>query len=96
MVCINDALTDDDLREVLARLEKEKEEERDLFGLVCKRWLRLQSSESRRRRARAGPVMLRPNGQPVHGPPGDRPLSVRLENCKGVTDVGITTLGNGF
>ena len=31
----------------------------DLFGLVCKRWLRLQSSESRRLRARADPVMLR-------------------------------------
>ncbi|RRT36972.1 hypothetical protein B296_00043518 [Ensete ventricosum] len=56
-VCINDALTDDELRAVLGQLETE--EERDLFGLVCKRWLRLQSTERRRLRARAGPVMLR-------------------------------------
>ncbi|KAG1362837.1 putative F-box/LRR-repeat protein 12 [Cocos nucifera] len=58
-VCINKVLTDadDELRAVLVRLERE--EEKDTFGLVCKRWLRLQSSERRRLRARAGPAMLR-------------------------------------
>lgn len=55
-VCINEALTDDELRAVLARLGRE--EEKDTFGLVCKRWLRVQSSERRRLRARAGPAML--------------------------------------
>lgn len=56
-VCINEVLTDDELRAVLWKLQTE--EERDGFGLVCKRWLRLQSSERRRLRARAGPAMLR-------------------------------------
>ncbi|CAA6655727.1 unnamed protein product [Spirodela intermedia] len=56
-VCINEVLTDDELRAVLWKLQTE--EERDGFGLVCKRWLQLQSSERRRLRARAGPAMLR-------------------------------------
>ncbi|XP_010067019.2 F-box/LRR-repeat protein 4 [Eucalyptus grandis] len=55
-VCINDVLTDDELRSVLARLESEKD--REIFGLVCKRWLALQSAERRRLAARAGPHML--------------------------------------
>ncbi|KAL6899535.1 hypothetical protein ACP4OV_006193 [Aristida adscensionis] len=54
---INDVLTDDGLRAVLTRLGPEAE--RDAFGLVCRRWLRIQSSERRRLRARAGPDMLR-------------------------------------
>ena len=54
---INEVLTDDELRAVLSRLGPEAE--RDAFGLVCRRWLRIQSSERRRLRARAGPDMLR-------------------------------------
>ncbi|GJN21665.1 hypothetical protein PR202_gb09165 [Eleusine coracana subsp. coracana] len=54
---INEMLTDDELRAVLTRLGPEAE--RDAFGLVCRRWLRIQSSERRRLRARAGPDMLR-------------------------------------
>jgi F-box and leucine-rich repeat protein 2/20 len=54
---INEVLTDDELRAVLRRLGPEAE--RDAFGLVCRRWLRIQSSERRRLRARAGPDMLR-------------------------------------
>jgi F-box/leucine-rich repeat protein 2/20 len=54
---INEVLTDDELRAVLTRLGPEAE--RDAFGLVCRRWLRIQSSERRRLRARAGPDMLR-------------------------------------
>ncbi|XP_058192341.1 uncharacterized protein LOC131309753 [Rhododendron vialii] len=56
-VCINDSLRDDELRAILSRLETAKEKE--VFGLVCKRWLRLQSSERRKLCARAGPHMLR-------------------------------------
>ncbi|KAK6931767.1 hypothetical protein RJ641_003560 [Dillenia turbinata] len=35
-ICINDALTDDELRAILGKLETDKEKE--VFGLVCKRW----------------------------------------------------------
>ncbi|XLR36450.1 hypothetical protein S83_064350 [Arachis hypogaea] len=56
-LCINDTLTDDELRLILAKLESEKDKE--IFGLVCKRWLRLQSTERKKLAARAGPHMLR-------------------------------------
>ncbi|KAL6295418.1 hypothetical protein ACE6H2_003560 [Prunus campanulata] len=56
-VCINEALTDDELRSVLAKLESQRDKES--FGLVCKRWLHLQSTERKRLSARAGPHMLR-------------------------------------
>lgn len=56
-VCINDVLRDDELRAILAKLETDKDKE--LFSLVCNRWLRVQSSERRRLCARAGPHMLR-------------------------------------
>lgn len=55
--CINEALTDDELRSVLAKLEYERDKE--VFGLVCKRWLHLQSTERKKLSARAGPHMLR-------------------------------------
>ncbi|KAG8095385.1 hypothetical protein GUJ93_ZPchr0012g21427 [Zizania palustris] len=51
------ASTDDELRGVHVRLGPEAE--RDAFGLVCRRWLRIQSSERQRLCARAGPTMLR-------------------------------------
>ncbi|CAI0415385.1 unnamed protein product [Linum tenue] len=53
---INEALTDDELRSILGKLEDDKDKE--IFGLVCKRWLRLQSTERRKLAARAGPHML--------------------------------------
>ncbi|XP_077247166.1 RNI-like superfamily protein [Tasmannia lanceolata] len=56
MVCINEILTDDELRAILAKLQSNKD--RDDFGLVCKRWLLLQSTERKKLCARAGPVML--------------------------------------
>eukprot|EP00252_Welwitschia_mirabilis_P001693 TRINITY_DN11609_c0_g1_i1.p1 TRINITY_DN11609_c0_g1~~TRINITY_DN11609_c0_g1_i1.p1 ORF type:complete len:415 (-),score=45.20 TRINITY_DN11609_c0_g1_i1:223-1467(-) len=55
-VCINDILTDDGLRAILRKIEDAHE--RNNFGLVCKRWLHIQSSERRRLCARAGPLML--------------------------------------
>lgn len=56
-ICINNHLTDDELRWILSKLESNKEKE--LFGLVCKRWLRLQSTERKKLCARAGPLMLK-------------------------------------
>ncbi|KAG6422495.1 hypothetical protein SASPL_119067 [Salvia splendens] len=53
---INERLGDDELRAVLSRLGDE--EDKASFGLVCKRWLRLQSTERRKLCARAGPHML--------------------------------------
>lgn len=55
-MAINESLRDDELRIVLSKLDVDKEKE--AFGLVCKRWLRLQSTERRRLCARAGPHML--------------------------------------
>lgn len=54
--CINDSLGDDELRAVLLKLEHDKDKE--VFGLVCKRWLHLQSTERRKVCARAGPHKL--------------------------------------
>ncbi|XP_065008443.1 uncharacterized protein LOC135638864 [Musa acuminata AAA Group] len=94
-ICINDALTDDELRAVFAWLEKE--DERDLFGLVCKRWLRLQSSERRRLRARAGPAMLR---RMTDRFPGllelDLSQSASRSFYPGVTDSDLAVIAAGF
>nr|CAN61648.1 hypothetical protein VITISV_009006 [Vitis vinifera] len=56
-VCINEALTDNELQAVLAKLQSHKDKE--VFGLVCKRWLHLQSTERKKLCAKAGPLMLR-------------------------------------
>ncbi|KAJ4974671.1 hypothetical protein NE237_007845 [Protea cynaroides] len=56
-ICINEVLTDDELRLILSKLPNDKDKE--IFGLVCKRWLHLQSTERRKVCARAGPLMLR-------------------------------------
>jgi len=43
-VCINDALTDDDvLHLILGRVERQ--EDKEVFRLVCKRWLQLLNIE---------------------------------------------------
>ncbi|KAH6837865.1 RNI-like superfamily protein [Perilla frutescens var. hirtella] len=55
--CINDRLGDDELRAILAKLEDDKDKE--VFGLACKRWLHLQSTERRKLCVRAGPHMLK-------------------------------------
>lgn len=56
-LCINERLGDDELRAVLLKLDDDKDKE--FFGLVCKRWLQLQSTERKKLCARAGPHMLR-------------------------------------
>ncbi|XP_008797210.1 F-box/LRR-repeat protein 14 [Phoenix dactylifera] len=94
-VCINEALTDDELRAVLARLDRE--EEKDTFGLVCKRWLRLQSSERRRLRARAGPAMLRQMAQRFCGLVElDLSQSASRSFYPGVTDSDLSVIVDGF
>ncbi|KAI3787336.1 hypothetical protein L1987_41739 [Smallanthus sonchifolius] len=55
-ICINERLRDDELGTVLAKLETDKDQQ--AFGLVCKRWLYLQSTERRKLCARSGSHML--------------------------------------
>ncbi|KAD1703220.1 hypothetical protein E3N88_42436 [Mikania micrantha] len=55
-ICINDRLRDDELRTVLDKLETDKDKQ--VFGLVCKRWLHLQSTQRKKLCVRAGPQML--------------------------------------
>ncbi|KAI3751577.1 hypothetical protein L2E82_22667 [Cichorium intybus] len=56
-ICINERLRDDDLRPVLVKLETDKGKE--VFCLLCKKLLYLQSTERKKLCARAGPHMLR-------------------------------------
>lgn len=53
---INTVLTDDDLQAVLSKLKHPHD--RDVCGLVCKRWLTVQDMERKSMRLRAGPLML--------------------------------------
>ena len=54
--CINDILTDDDLLSILSKLPTQQD--KNAFGLVCKRWMNIQNGERRRLCVRAGPMML--------------------------------------
>ncbi|KAI3781328.1 hypothetical protein L2E82_11339 [Cichorium intybus] len=56
-ICINEQLRDDELRAVLVKLETDKDKE--VLGLVCKKWLYLQSTKRKKFCARADPHMLR-------------------------------------
>lgn len=95
MVCINDALTDDELRSILDKIEREKDKE--IFGLVCKRWLRVQSNERKRLSARAGPHMLRKMASRF-----SRLLELDLSQSTsrsfypGVSDSDLTVVADGF
>ncbi|XP_062107967.1 F-box/LRR-repeat protein 4 [Humulus lupulus] len=94
-VCINDALTDDELRSVLAKLESEQDKE--LFGLVCKRWLRLQSTERKKLFARAGPHMLeRMAARFSRLLELDLSQSVSRSFYPGVTDSDLSVIADGF
>lgn len=93
--CINDALTDDELRAILMRLSKE--DEKDLFGMVCKRWLRLQSTERRKLKARAGPWMLRSMAKRFSGVIElDLSQSESRSFYPGVTDKDLEIIASGF
>ncbi|KAK7357927.1 hypothetical protein VNO80_17224 [Phaseolus coccineus] len=94
-LCINDVLRDDELRSVLGRVETEKDKE--TFGLVCKRWLRLQSTERKKLAARAGPHMLRKMADRftrLHEL--DLAQSVSRSFFPGVTDSDLAVIANGF
>ncbi|KAK4743018.1 hypothetical protein SAY87_001019 [Trapa incisa] len=120
-VCINEILTDDELRSILSKLDTEKD--REIFGLVCKRWLHLQSSERKKLAARAGPHMLdklasrflcvieldlsQSISRSFYPGITDKDLYViatkfrglkvlHLQNCKGISDVGMLELGGGL
>ncbi|XLR21983.1 hypothetical protein S83_049883 [Arachis hypogaea] len=94
-LCINDTLSDDELRSILAKLESEKDKE--IFGLVCNRWLRLQSTERKKLAARAGPHRLRRMADRF-----TRMLELDLAQFvlrsfyPGITDSDLDVIANGF
>lgn len=94
-VCINDTLTDDELRSILDKIERDKDKE--IFGLVCKRWLRVQSNERKKLSARAGPHLLRKMASRF-----SRLLELDLSQSTsrsfypGVTDSDLSVVANGF
>ncbi|XP_059633301.1 uncharacterized protein LOC132276066 [Cornus florida] len=94
-VCINVSLRDDELRAILAKLESDKDKE--VFGLVCKRWLHLQSTERKKLCARAGPHLLRKMAArftALH----ELDLSQSLSRSfyPGVIDSDLSVIANGF
>ncbi|KAK6921487.1 Leucine-rich repeat [Dillenia turbinata] len=94
-VCINGALTDDELRAILGKLETDKDKE--VFGLVCKRWLNLQSSERKKLCARAGPHMLRKMAARfTRLLQLDLSQSVSRSFYPGVTNSDLSVIANGF
>ncbi|KAK1257058.1 hypothetical protein QJS04_geneDACA019212 [Acorus gramineus] len=94
-VCINDALTDDELRAILSRLPGDAD--RDVFGLVCKRWLRVQSSDRRRLCVRAGSSMLRRMADRFTGIVElDLSQSASRSYYPGVTDSDLSIIAGGF
>ncbi|KAJ4900398.1 RNI-like superfamily protein [Raphanus sativus] len=94
-VCVNDALTDDELRWILSRLDADKDKE--VFGLVCKRWLYLQSTDRKKLAARAGPHMLgRLASRFTRIVELDLSQSVSRSFYPGVTDSDLTVIAEGF
>jgi F-box/leucine-rich repeat protein 2/20 len=94
-VCINQTLTDDEFRWVLSKLECDKDKE--IFGLVCKRWLHLQSTERKRLAARAGPHMLRKMAARFTGVIElDLSQSISRAFYPGVTDSDLAVIADGF
>ncbi|KAI3714000.1 hypothetical protein L1987_72589 [Smallanthus sonchifolius] len=94
-MCINERLRDDELRAVLAKLETDKDKE--VFGLVCKRWLYLQSTERKKLCARAGPHMLRKMAARFTRLKDlDLSQSVSRSFYPGVTDSDLSVIATGF
>ncbi|XAR64017.1 hypothetical protein NMG60_11024209 [Bertholletia excelsa] len=92
---INEVLRDDELRAILRKLESDKDKES--FGLVCKRWLILQSTERRKLCARAGPLMLRKMAARftrLHEL--NLSQSVSRSFYPGVTDSDLSVIANSF
>ncbi|XP_031274852.1 F-box/LRR-repeat protein 20 [Pistacia vera] len=94
-VCINDMLRDDELRSILSRLDDDKDKER--FGLVCKRWLYLQSTERKKLSVRAGPHLLRKIAARFSRLVElDLSQSVSRSFYPGVTDSDLAVIADGF
>jgi hypothetical protein len=94
-VCINEILTDDELRSILGRLGSDKDKE--AFGLVCKKWLYLQSTERKKLAARAGPHMLRKMAARFSRVVElDLSQSVSRSFYPGVTDSDLRVIADGF
>lgn len=94
-VCINEILTDDELRAILGRLGSDKDKE--AFGLVCKKWLYLQSTERKRLAARAGPHMLRRMAARFsRAVELDLSQSASRSFYPGVTDSDLCVIADGF
>lgn len=93
--CINEALTDDNLRAILSKMDTQKDKE--VFGFVCKRWLNLQSTERRKLRARAGPLMLQKMAVRFSALNElDLSQSSSRSFFPGVTDSDLSVIANGF
>lgn len=93
--CINDILRDDELRSILSRLENDKDKE--IFGLVCKRWLQLQSTERKKLSVRAGPHMLmRIAARFSRLLELDLSQSASRSFFPGVTDADLAVIADGF
>ncbi|KAJ0094170.1 hypothetical protein Patl1_16412 [Pistacia atlantica] len=94
-VCINDMLRDDELRSILSRLDNDKDKER--FGLVCKRWLYLQSTERKKLSVRAGPHLLRKIAARFSRLVElDLSQSVSRSFHPGITDSDLAVIADGF
>ncbi|KAF3647693.1 putative pentatricopeptide repeat-containing protein-like [Capsicum annuum] len=92
---INDNLGDDELRAVLTRLENQKDKE--VFGLVCKRWLYIQSTERKKLCVRAGPHMLgRIAARFIRLRELDLSQSVSRSFYPGVTDSDLEVIATSF
>lgn len=93
--CINERLRDDELRAVLVKLETDKDKE--VFGLVCKKWLYLQSTERKKLCARAGPHMLRKMAARFTRLKDlDLSQSASRSFYPGVTDSDLSVIATGF
>lgn len=94
-ICINKTLTDDELISILSKLETQKDKE--VFGLVCKRWLFLQSSQRKKLCVRAGPHMLQKMAARftnLHHL--DMSQSVNRSFYPGVTDSDLSVIASSF
>ncbi|KAL9268947.1 F-box/LRR-repeat protein 4-like protein [Drosera capensis] len=92
---INDSLRDDELILILSKLQSQ--EDKDIFGLVCKRWLNLQSTERKRLCVRAGPHMLQMVAARFTGVVElDLGQSMSRSYFPGVTDQDLAVIARGF
>ncbi|KAK4841608.1 hypothetical protein QYF36_007432 [Acer negundo] len=94
-ICVNDILRDDELRSILSKLENDKDKER--FGLVCKKWLHLQSTDRKKLSLRAGHHMLKKIAARFSRVVElDLSQSISRSYYPGVTDSDLSVIADGF